>query len=183
MRSVARPSLALVVSLALGACDEAPASPAPGEFVAIERDFAGFDRWTVFARGTGAAIPPAHLAGEGFVYVSALPPHGATEFPVGTMIVRVTTGGGPAEWEAHAMVKRGGDYNAAGARGWEFFDLRLDAATDPLTPRVVWRGESPPMGDGYSVPDGGAILGCNHCHSVAEDNDSVLGDELDLRSF
>lgn len=171
----------VVLALLLLACAEDPA-PTPGEFIAIERDFAGFDQWTVFDRGS-QPVGLTHPDGSSFVYVSALPPSGATEFPVGTMIVRITTGLDPATWEAHAMVKRGGDYNADGARGWEFFDLQLGSLEPPVAPTIRWRGVSPAMGDGYVIPDGGAFLSCNHCHGSAVDNDSVLGPELDLRSL
>lgn len=161
------------------ACD--PPRPVGGDFIAVERDFAGFDRWTRFDRGPDA-VPPIHPEGESIVYVSALPARGATAFPTGTIIVRVTTGGAPAEWEVHAMVKRGGAYNAAGAPGWEFFDLRLDTVGDALVPRILWRGEAPPeLGEGYLSPDGGIPLSCSHCHGAGGmRNDSVLGDELYL---
>ncbi len=77
------------------------------------------------------------------------------------------------------MVKRGGGFNAAGARGWEFFELSLEtAAGGSIVPAVRWRGEGPSMGDGYTVPDGGVILSCNHCHASFPERDSVIGDEL-----
>lgn len=172
------------LSLALAACGSpsAPAEPAR-EHLASDADFMHFDRWIAFERGPDS-VPPIHPRGVSTVYLSARPPHGAREFPVGTMIVRLTRGDSEEHWEAHAMVKRGGDYNATGARGWEFFELHLDLGDDGLrVPHIQWRGESPPMGDGYSAPEGGALLSCNHCHTTADANDFVLGPELELGSF
>jgi hypothetical protein len=154
--------------------------PAEPEFVAIEQDFADFDRWNSFDRGPDP-VPPAHPDGRSIVYVNQLPPPGAREFPSGTILVRITTAAERADYEAHAMVKRGGGFNAAGARGWEFFELSLEEGADGgIVPAGRWRGEGPSMGDGYTVPDGGVILSCNHCHASFPESDSVIGDELAL---
>lgn len=172
----------LVGVLAIEACDAPPASQ---EYVAAEAELAGFESWPHFATSDDA-IPPTHEAGGSIVYINHLPPHGATEFPRGTIVLRVTPTSSPvpADWEAHAMVKRGGDYNATGARGWEFMDLILETEPDGSTlPYIRWRGESPPEGDGYEAPDGGVLLNCNHCHGASRANDSVLSAELDLTSF
>lgn len=151
-------------------------TPNDGEFVAREQDFAGFERWVRFDRGEDP-VPPSHL-GHDVIYIDRLPPAGATSFPIGTRIVRVEeTDAGPSTWEIHAMVKRGRGFNPEGARGWELFELAIDARGQP---EIEWRGEGPPDGDGYEPPDGGAILGCNHCHGAATYNDSVLSPVLDL---
>ncbi|UJR80028.1 hypothetical protein [Sandaracinus amylolyticus] len=169
-------------ALALVACGTR-ASEAPREHVASDADFLHFDHWIAFDRGPDS-VPPIHPGGVSTVYLSARPPQGAREFPVGTTIVRLTRGPDATHWEAHAMVKRGAPYNASGARGWEFFELHLDLGDDGIrVPHIQWRGESPPMGDGYTAPQGGALLSCNHCHSTADANDFVLGPELDLRTF
>jgi hypothetical protein len=161
----------------LAACESDPG------FVASESAFRHFDTWTRFDRGS-APVGFDHPDGETFVYIDRLPPSGATVFPDGTLIVRVTTGGAPELWEVHAMARRGGEYNASGARGWEFFDLRLETAADgTLVPRILWRGNGPGEGDGYQAPDGGVLLDCNHCHGAYVENDSILGPELDLRTF
>jgi len=155
-------------------------------FVATEADFAGYEAWVRFERGE-QPVPPSHPSGQSVVFANALPPAGATEFPLGTMIVRVTPGAlpDPGTWEVHGMVKRGAGFNADGARGWEFFDLQLSADdAGHYAPRILWRGVSPAQGNGYEAPDGGGVeLGCNHCHAAATDNDSVLGPELDLDSL
>jgi hypothetical protein len=130
----------------------------------------------------GFEHPPGHGS---TVYINRMPPPWAHEFPVGTIILRVTPADRLDEWEAHGMVKRGGGYNAEGARGWEFFDLHLTDAPDSVAPtaHIAWRGESPPEGDGYEPGEGQVLLGCNHCHGAYAENDSVLGPELDLRTL
>lgn len=172
-------------SLALLAFAAATGCADPG-FVATEADFGGYETWTRFDRGE-QPVPPSHPSGQSVVFVSELPPPGATEFPTGTMIVRVTPGAlpDPGTWEVHGMVKRGAGFNADGARGWEFFDLLLwPDDSGHYSPRILWRGTSPPQGNGYEAPEGGGVeLACNHCHAAATDNDSVLGPELDLDSL
>lgn len=165
-----------LVALVLASCATAP--PEPPEFV-------GVSRWISFDRG----IDPAHPddpTGHSTVYVDRLPPHGATEFPVGTHILRVIgAGDDPALWEAHGMVKVGGDFNAGGAVGWEFYGLDLTRdGTGELVTSTRWHGVGPPDGDGYAQPgDAGPVLGCNHCHGAATWNDSVIGQELQLVDF
>ena len=58
-----------------------------------------------------------HSAGVRTIYVSALPDAGSAEFATGTMIVKVSG------FNTFAMHKRGGTYNANGARGWEWLEL------------------------------------------------------------
>lgn len=163
--------MAVLASLAIGC-----GAPSSDGFVASEADFASFRSWTSFDRGVDP-VPPSHL-GHDVIYIDRVPPAGATEFPIGTLIVRADESD-PDEsaWEIHAMVKRGGDFNAEGARGWEFFGLIIDASGRA---RIEWRGEGPADGDGYSAPDGGAVLSCNQCHGSASYNDSVLSPVLDL---
>lgn len=173
---------AVLFSLLLAACgrDAEPAArPAPSVFIAFARDFAAFEEWTRFDRGEDR-VPPTHLGRTSAIYVDRLPSAGASAFPVGTRIVRVERDSGdPGAWEVHAMVKRGGGFNAGGARGWEFFELTLDRTR--RRPSIRWRGEGPANGDGYRAPEGGGdVLGCNHCHGAATWNDSVLSPALDL---
>lgn len=146
----------------------------PTTFIALERDFAGYRKWTSFYMGEGDPETD-DILGPRTVYINQLPKPGATKFPVGTIIVKAVQVGEPAEWQLFAMVKRGGDYNFLGARDWEFFDMAQDAA---YVPTVNWRGIGPPPGAGY----GGSIKGgtCNNCHGMAEDNDFVKSAPLDL---
>ena len=150
----------------------------------VDRQFDDFESWVVFDRGV-AAVPPNHPSGGSTVYLSAYPEPGALAFPVGTRIIRITNvGDDPATWEAHAMVKVGGDFNAFGAAGWEFYGLTFTRGpSGALVPHVQWHGEGPTMNSGYADADGGVIFGCNTCHATATYNDSVLGDELFLDTF
>jgi hypothetical protein len=150
----------------------------PSRFVAHLRDFQGYEHWTRFDRGFDP-VPPTHVR-RSVIFVNTLPDDGTDRFAVGTRIVRVEEEGeNPKNWELHAMVKRGGGYNAEGATDWEFFELSLDAGRRPS---IVWRGEGPADGDGYRAAPGGALLGCNHCHGAARYNDSVLSPVLQLSS-
>lgn len=165
--------LAVLVSLALGGC---AAETPPDVFIAFGEDFEGYPEWTVFDRGLDP-VPPSHEA-HGYIYVNAMPPAGATEFPVGTMIVREQRlSDDPATWTIHAMVKRGGGFNADGAAGWEWFGLALEPDGRPF---IAWRGTGPADGDGYVAPVGGEVLSCNQCHASATYNDSVLSPVLVL---
>ncbi|MGE0786852.1 MAG: hypothetical protein AB7S26_14365 [Sandaracinaceae bacterium] len=157
----------------LGACG-APASGT--EYIAQTSDLAGFRSWIAFDRGDDH-LPPNHV-GPSWIYLSDRPPAGATSFPLGTRIVRVQERGDDmTAWEVHAMVKRGGGYNADGTPGWEMFELSLDASGGVV---VVWRGRGPPDGDGYMAGDGGVLVSCNQCHGAAGFNDSVLSPVLEL---
>jgi hypothetical protein len=154
------------------------ATPEPPEFV-------GVSHWTHFDRGAD----PVHLddpTGHAEVWIDHLPAHGATSFPVGTHIVRAMgEGDDPTTWEAHGLVKVGGDFNADGAVGWEYcgLDASRDASGD-LAFATRWHGVGPPDGDGYAhAGDAGPVLGCNHCHGAATWNDSILGPELTLSDF
>ncbi len=163
-------------------CEARVAASTADEFLAFDRDFADFESWTRFERD--AALPSTHPDAYSLVYVNTLPPEGSAEFPQGTIIVRVTPVGSVETWVAHAMVKRGGDYNADVAPGWEFFDLHLVADGPAHVPHIAWRGAQTPSGDGYMGPDGGSALSCGHCHGLGgRSNDSVLGDELVLHAF
>ena len=81
--------------------------------------------------------------------------------------------------QIHAMVKRGGNYNADGIPGWEWFDLGLDEEARPV---IEWRGEHPPDGECYGCAPGtdpaeAAELGdCNNCHAGAQDGLHTLPD-------
>ena len=160
---------------ALRPCDD-------DEFVAMQSDFEGYERWRRFD-----IEPPDPRLGDGArsVYINALPSRDSSSFAQCTMIVKVgETGSDPTAWLMVAMAKRGGAYNADGAIGWEWFDLDLSASGVPL---IDWRGPTPPEGRGYECALGEDEVGaegvgdCNTCHAAAEDNDFVLDSALDLR--
>jgi hypothetical protein len=137
--------------------------------------FANYESWTEFAF-TGAAIPGSpHTSGPRRIYLNQKPPHGATEFPVGTIIVK-EIGAPPASADSvFAMVKVGCDYNSDGAVNWMWFELQFptDAAS------ILWSGSEPPPGQTYS----GNPTACNDCHRDAQHNDYVESSELLLSSF
>jgi hypothetical protein len=170
--------------LFLAACDgdakNADAgNPAPQIFVALPEDFYGFQSWEAFHfDGPQEGDAGVHISGRRDVYLKQQPPHGATAFPVGTIIVKSfpdePTNFGPRTF---AMAKRGGNYNSTGAPGWEWFELDL---SNPATPATVWRGLGPPVGDIYAGTNGGT---CNDCHGAAKSNDSVQSAALQLSSF
>jgi hypothetical protein len=154
----------------------------PPSFVAFARDFAGFRSWERHAV-RGAMVPIGAAPGPTFVYVNRRAPAGAHRWPVGTILIKTIETGAPHEWTIHAMVKRGVPYNARGAIGWEFFELRLpENGGDPV---VVWRGPGPPTGHGYAAigRDAGSDpipLVCNDCHAAAWQSDGVLTPSLAL---
>jgi hypothetical protein len=151
------------------------------EFVATRDDFKGFLSWPHVDVASTPASPP-HEASTRTAYLNAPPDEGATVFPVGTMIVKTGAGGevtGEAGSEVHAMVKRGGGFNDDGARGWEWFEIRIPDTSpsgddDPI---LVWRGANPPEGESYGCPPGEVCdeegLTCNACHEAAVGNDFV----------
>lgn len=172
-------NLLLLLSGLLFAClDHDPVPGQEGSYVAMQADFAEYAAWpSVVVEGEIVG----HAGAARTVYINQLPedalggdPPGSA-FAVGTILVKVaeadaadTGASGP---EVHAMVKRGGGYNA-GAPGWEWFDLALSGGV----PVINWRGEGPPEGGGYQSgaidtanPDGD----CNACHAAAYDNDFV----------
>ncbi len=158
-----------------GASDDDGPDPDPETFLAFASDFSGYKSWEHFditaAEGTPAST---HLAGVRTIYINARPPAGATEFPVGTIIVKELSENPDAEKQIFCMVKRGGDYNANGATDWEWFELTGD---DDSAMTILWRGVGPPAGEKYGGDPNG---GCNGCHSGAKDNDFVQADGLAL---
>lgn len=173
---------ALVASLFVagaGGCGEAGApqdDAPPPVFIALQRDFADFRAWP--RTDLGSIALAGHPPGPRAAYVNHALPAGATAYPVGTIIVKAITAhpDDPASWALFAMVKRGGGFNADGARDWEFFTLRIVGDT----PVILGRGLNPPSdgdGDPYHATDG---IGCNACHGTedARAGDSILSPAL-----
>jgi hypothetical protein len=151
-------------------------------FIALQRDFQSFSTWEHFhLEGDGSGTP--HTGGNRDIYLNKRPSKGATQFPIGTIIVKHTDGvgdpdnGGPRTF---AMVKRGGDYNKAGAINWEWFELVRSNADDPTSAWLIsWRGLGAPSGGAYGSTDGG----CNGCHAQGSANDYVQAVELQLSTL
>jgi hypothetical protein len=182
--------LGCVALLALWGCLLGPpegAEPAAvgDTFIAQQKNFDGLTRWHSFPLGEellddGTMAPRT-------VYLNHLPPSGATHFPVGTIVVKITEIGAAREtWQIHAMVKRGRRFNTQRAAGWEWLELNPVLRADARDQwRIEWRGEEPPSRANYRCvpPDGKAVADCNVCHEAARKNDYVMTPELSLTHF
>jgi len=147
-----------VVFLFFAACG-GPA-PVSSAFIALDRNFQGYTGWESFELD-GGNIDEVHTAGTRRVFLNERPPEGATEWPMGTIIVKELS------FTTFAMVKRGPGYNGNGAHGWEWFELFNDT---PTSVSIKWRGLGPPLGENYSKTG----QTCNDCHGPWVSNDSVL---------
>lgn len=154
-------------------------------FLAQNADFADYKSWPHIVVGTGP-VTDGHTSQDRTVYINAVPADDAESFDVGTIMVKEGSGkeaeGGTGD-EIHAMVKRGGTFNAAGAAGWEWFELAPSTTGSLL---IKWRGEQPPDGESYGCVAGvcdTGFGGCNECHSGARANDFVLSEPLTLGRF
>jgi hypothetical protein len=157
---------ALLSVVLISACGAPAPSSMPSTFIALQRDFEGFESWEAFAWDS-AGMGGTHDPGAVTVYLKERPPAGATAFPVGTIIVKVTPPrDATTEEKIFAMAKRGGTFNANGAAGWEWFELKRSTSGAPV---IVWRGVGAPAGERYGQTD----ASCNDCHGAAADNDSV----------
>jgi hypothetical protein len=170
--------------LSLVGCEREPplVLPRAEPFIALERDFQGFDDWHRIELPKRDAQGVTHLAGDAVEYVNQVPKPGQKAFPVGTILVKKMTSGERRD-EMFAMVKRGGGFNAAGAHGWEWFEL---AEREDDSIGIKWRGIDAPFGESYSrtaddsKEEGDPMGGCNGCHEMATKNDFVLTAELTL---
>jgi hypothetical protein len=142
-------------------------------FIARERDFRDYPTWESVTFETtvleGTEGESGHTGGVRRVYLSARPPEGATEWPVGTRVVKELL-------DADLIIasaKRGGAYNASGVRGWEWFGLKRDATG---AVRIEWRGLGAPLGSEY----GSATGTCNACHGSAKELDGVMTPDFRL---
>jgi hypothetical protein len=154
--------------------DDGGVAPAliPGEatFIPFQRDFQGFTGWTRFELPSVAQVGDGniHTAGKRIIYINRMPDPGSPHFAPGTIIVKTMQTG-----EVFARVKRGGEYNKNGTRGWEWFELAA-SGTEWV---ISWRGITPPVGFCYGGVVGGA---CNDCHMAFAHNDYVAASVLDL---
>jgi hypothetical protein len=150
------------------------------EFVAYASSFDCYQSWANTAPATAEndAGDGLHGVGPLQVYWNASPAHGSTSFPVGTIIVKETQEADVTQRVVFAMVKRGGGFNAPpGANGWEWFSLQNN--TDQSV-NILWRGIVAPPGQTYANQ---AIGDCNGCHTLANGNDAVWDDALQLANF
>jgi len=142
-------------------------------FIAFDPTFDGFRQWTSFSYNAPSdGDGGVHVSGPRIEYTKTLPPHGVAQFPVGSLIVKEVGIDDPANHHIFAMVKRGCDFNAQGAAGWEYFELT--EVTGGAT--IKWRGVVAPAGDNYGA-DGS---NCNGCHAACTDNDSICSQYIRL---
>jgi hypothetical protein len=170
--SAARGAVVFAFAAALGGCSGTSSESGDGgaPFVAFAKDFAGFSSWEHVTFSNEAAAGSTHVAGTRTVYINRKPPAGATAFPVGTVIVKVTG----ADGKIFGRAKRGGNFNSKGVVGWEWFELLETAQHDVV---IKWRGVGPPLGEEYG---GDPNAGCNLCHKAVPASDYVLTPGLGL---
>jgi hypothetical protein len=187
--SAAGPASADAGSGATAAPDADPDAPPEAQatlpprtvFVAQATDFTGFCRWSS-ADATPARASPfgIHGAQAMTVYWNAPPPHGADEFPVGTMILKESEQPDASDRIVFAMVKREprvGGYDDGGSDGWEWFSLQDEG---DCSVEVLWRGPASPVITTYTD----LLTGdCNGCHGGIPDNDFVWDTALQLSRF
>jgi hypothetical protein len=142
-------------------------------FVAMERDFQPFRSWGSTLITPVEAQGETHLIAPRRIYVNAFPPASATQFPVGTMVVKEAAAD-KGQVRLFGMVKRGAGFNAEGAKGWEWFELK---EREDKSVGIAWRGLGAPSGDDYS---GDPIGTCNDCHGRSAKNDYVKAPQLKL---
>lgn len=167
-----RTALLLATLVACGTSDD-DTGPVGDTFIAFSTSFADFRTWhSAHSDGPvddGTISPDA--IGPRTLYIDPVPPSGATEFPVGTIVVEAREGN---LTNIFARVKRGGGYNEGGARNWEWFEL----IENPVA--IIWRGLGPPNGESY----GGDPNACNSCHEQrCGANDFTCSPTLQLSSF
>jgi hypothetical protein len=170
----------LVLAVAAVSCgdDAASSSADTGACdVVFANAFANYRSWTVFHDMDTDDLDGVHPAGGREEYINHPPPHGSTEFPVGTIIVKEPTDD-PTGAQIFAMVKRGCNYNATGATNWEWFEITPPASDGTVD--ITWRGAGPPNGTTYGGDPNG---GCNTCHSTGRADDFVLSSAFSLKSF
>jgi hypothetical protein len=175
--------LALVLLAGAAACAQGHAAPDAGaSFVALDHDFAGYSSWYQLVLPHQALADVTEPMGPRVGFLNRRPPSGASEYPIGTIIVKeIHDQPDPNRWPRFAMAKRALDFNASGAVGWEFFLLRIDAQGNPY---ITSRGLSPHDdgfdGSGDSYRPGGAAGGCNLCHGqpVYAAHDHIISDPL-----
>jgi hypothetical protein len=167
--------LLALVGCGSAASDDTAAPDASDTFIAFASHFQDFRQWTSW-HDDGPADDgtwPSEVLGPRTLYINQAPPHGSSEFPVGTIIVEAKESGLKPIF---AGVKRGGHYNFAGALDWEWFEIQ---ETDNGV-IIVWRGVGAPLGDTY----GGDPNGCNSCHvNHCADNDYICAPALQLTQF
>ncbi len=155
--------LAVLVASTGCAADVGTATPRD-PFIALARDLDGFRSWPNIFLEEPFTLDGGHRVGTSHVFVNGEVPPDGQPFALGTILVKTVEDGDPSTWEIHAMVKRGGGYNAAGAIDWEWLDVALTDAGEPI---IAWRGEGSAADPGAYVTASGENIPCNSCHVYA----------------
>jgi hypothetical protein len=162
---------ALPLLLFVACATEEPAPAVSEPFIVLDRDLASFRDWMYFELDVTPLVPHDTIAAPRRIYVNRVPPPGNEPFPVGSILVKTVEEATYAEWSVHAMVKRGGGFNAQGAVGWEFFDIHM---ADDGVPVISWRG----IGDTTDPCGYHDTMSCNACHGVIPSSDHVFRREI-----
>ena len=184
------PIVVAMLAMASSACLDnelaQDADTAGGAFIALRGDFEDFEDWEKYSSDVmnehGGVIGTTNI----YLTFKREPlAEDATEFPVGTMLVKTMQASDSDELNIHAMVKRGGGFNPKGALGWEYFELALAKADG--SPYWLWRGEKPPAGEEYMKLLGAADLAprdaeasCNSCHAEPDAKDGTFDEIAEL---
>lgn len=146
---------------------EDPITPDP-EFIADDNTFSGFEQWSLVATKNG--VDPANLgmahAGNDSTSVRKIYFKDANaarvdgEFPVGTVLSKLSAWESGSKQMITAMAKRGNDFDSEG-NDWEYFILNADGSI------LVDGGETK---RGANLNNGG----CKGCHGKVSNNDYVF---------
>jgi hypothetical protein len=155
--------LSLIASLLLGSCALFGGGE-PSDFDARDGDFAGYEKWALAAKTTGASplLGMAHDAKNPdvtrFIFVKDDAKRKSDgQFPIGTILVKQSQiKDGSLVGVATAMVKRVKGYNAA-AGDWEWFML------EPKTGTIIKNAQG--------EAQRGKIEFCIACHADVSEQD------------
>ena len=177
--TIQRVGAALIAAIGVGCSSGGTEPTSETTFLATSASFSDFCSWSQAPATTEAdASDGLHGLGPLTVYWNHAPPHGATAFPVGTIIVKANDATDPTQRTIFAMVKRGGGFNSSGAVGWDWYSLQQTTAACDVE-LVLWSGPTPPNGETYANQPVGD---CNGCH-VQAGNDGVWDSALQLSNF
>ena len=108
-------ALAAIAAGAVSCTSSGPSDAlADGTFIAQNGDFKGYQDWASFSLDNPNPGGSTHVAGKRTIYINHEPPAGASEFPVGTIVVKETAVDGKDFRAGQAR----GTFNGTGAVGW-----------------------------------------------------------------
>ncbi|MEM9066862.1 MAG: hypothetical protein AAGE52_00110 [Myxococcota bacterium] len=169
--------VAWALAVSAFACTKDQSAPVVRDpFIAMQADFADLLRWPRWEVPDIGSTHGHQRGSPSYIYVHGEIPVWGEPMPIGTILAKSVQVGEPTEWEIHAMVKRGGDFNVDGCAQWEWFDLRLN---EDQVPEIIWRGEGNAANPGgYGRRPDGTPISCNECHSQVPHTDFAFGRAL-----